>query len=471
MMKRSIFARLMWLSITIILTSAVIMGAVHLALIHNYVLETRTESITESAERLGEITAVLVQNYTPAMERIYLINLDYVANSTQSYIIVTDLEGNVFNCSAQAKRFVTEEQIDISGFEDIGQGKNISRIGALKSIFGEEVFTIAVPIKMEENVLGAIFLSSPIPDFYREKNTMFYILLVSTAISSMIAFILSYFISKIIVRPINVLSDAAHDIAKGNFDKRVTVSEVSELAELGGAFNTMTESIQRHEDVRSAFIANVSHDLRTPMTTISGFVGGILDGTIPPERRDEYLKIVLGESKRLSRLVSTFLDISRYEASEVKLSKTAFDIIEMIRVALLTFEKTVNERFINVYFEFGEENIFVTADENEIYRVVVNLIDNAVKFTDDGGLIEVIVTVKNGKVQVSVSNSGAGISEADRAYIWDRFYKADKSRTEPKKGFGLGLYIVKSIINRHGETIYLSGRTDKTEFVFTLPPV
>jgi signal transduction histidine kinase len=207
------------------------------------------------------------------------------------------------------------------------------------------------------------------------------------------------------------------------------------------------------------------------MTTISGFVGGILDGTIPHEKQSDYLKIVLSETKRLSKLINSFLDISRYDEANAPLNKTSFDIVEMLRVVLLSFENTVNERSISIYFEYPQENIFVFADESEIYRVAVNLIDNAVKFVNDGGNIDVLVKLDHNKVFVSIANTGEGISDDDKAYIWDRFYKTDKSRTGEKGGFGLGLYIVRSIIKNHGEDIYLDNSGGKTSFTFTLPVV
>lgn len=470
-MKRSIFSPLMWLSLTIIFVSAIVMGSVHFVLIDRYVLNTKTAAMKESAEKASEITAVFAQSYSPVMEQLYVMNLDYIAENTQSYVVVTNLEGFVVNCSTKAKRIITQNEIDISAFEDIKNGQNVSKIGVFNDLFGVEVFTIAVPVVIGGKVYGAVFLNSPIPDIQREKATFFYMLAVSIGLSSLVAFILSSVISVAIVKPIKILSNAALDIAKGNFEKRVAEGNVKELAELATAFNTMAQSLQRHEDVRSAFIANVSHDLRTPMTTISGFVGGILDGTIPHEKQSDYLKIVLSETKRLSKLINSFLDISRYDEANAPLNKTSFDIVEMLRVVLLSFENTVNERSISIYFEYPQENIFVFADESEIYRVAVNLIDNAVKFVNDGGNIDVLVKLDHNKVFVSIANTGEGISDDDKAYIWDRFYKTDKSRTGEKGGFGLGLYIVRSIIKNHGEDIYLDNSGGKTSFTFTLPVV
>lgn len=468
-MKKSIFAPLMWLSLTIILVSAFVMGCIHIILIDRYIISTKTNTMLQSAERMGELTEALSINYSPQLESFYMLNMDLVAQSTQSYIIITDTKGNIINFSTSARRYLTNRQLNIGSFGDVLDGKNVYKLGTYDRIFGQRIFTVAVPVKLDGTVHGIVFLNSPVPEMYREKNILFGMLAISIMVSSFIAFILSYIMSKKIIKPIKALSSAAHEVAKGDYEKRVQISNVDELAELGTAFNTMAESIEKHEKVRTEFIGNVSHDLRTPMTTISGFIEGILDGTIPSGQQEEYLKIVLSETKRLSKLVSTFLDITKYEEDKASLIKTSFDIVEMIRVVLLSFETIINDKNIQVSFEFESENIFVYADENEIHRVVFNLAENAVKFVNENGEIDVSVIEKGDKALISISNTGNPITQSEKQYIWDRFYKIDKSRTEMNSGFGLGLFIVKSIINQHDENIELDNYKDLTTFSFTLP--
>lgn len=467
-MKRSVFARLMWLSIMIILVSAFVMGCVHIVLIDRYIISSKTHAILQSAERMSELTAALSVNYSPQLQGFYTLNMDLVAQNTQCHIIVTDIKGNVVSFSTPAKKYIVNKSINIDEFKAAAEGENVYKIGPFNDMFGERIFTVAVPVSIRGNIQGVVFFNSPVPEMYKDRYSLFAMLMVSIAASSAVAFILSYIMSKNIVKPIRALSNAANQLAMGNYKKRVKTSKVNELAELGTAFNTMAEAVENHANARTAFIANISHDLRTPMTTINGFIQGILDGTIPENEQEKYLKIVQSETIRLANLVSTFLDISKYEQDKVPLKKTSFDINEMVRVVLSSLESRIREKNVDATFEFDDENIFVFADENEIHRVVMNLLDNAVKFVQGNGRITVKITSKGDKAQVSISNTGEGISKEDMKYIWERFYKSDKSRTSHNKGHGLGLFIVKSIISQHGEKIKVESDENLTTFSFTL---
>jgi len=458
----------MILSLTLILVSAIALGVVHFLLIGRYVKSTRTNMMLHSAEQINNLTTELTNNFNPATERFYRLNIDLISQSLQSFIIVTDTNGKIISSSKSARKFLTSNNLDISDFSEVINGKSITKTGVYNSIFEQNILTVASPIKKDDAVYGLVFLNAPMPELSKDTYALFFLLFISIAVSSILGFFLSYFLSRNISKPIKELSKAARLIAKGEFKNRVHLSDVEELKELETAFNSMARSLESHENVRTSFVANVSHDLRTPMTTITGFVEGILDGTIPNERQNEYLGIVLGEAKRLSNLVSGFLDLSRYEAGEVELHKTSFDINEMIRSVLISLENIILYKNININVTFESENWYVYADELAIHRVIANLLDNATKFADEGGQIEISVTHNSDKTIVSISNSGSFISDEDKKYIWDRFYKTDKSRTVDKQGMGLGLYIVKSIINQHKEKIELENDENFTRFTFTL---
>jgi signal transduction histidine kinase len=222
--------------------------------------------------------------------------------------------------------------------------------------------------------------------------------------------------------------------------------------------------------MRNTFISNVSHDLRTPMTSISGFVDGILDGVIPPEKQEYYLRLVSNEVKRLSRLVASLLDLSRIQAGERKFTMAPFDICEMSRQIIISFEQKLEEKQLEVEFLCDDDNMSVVADKDAIYQTLYNLCDNAVKFSAQRGLFRVTVKkLKGKKLLVSVYNEGQGISEADLPYVFERFYKSDKSRGLNKSGVGLGLYISKTIIEAHGEEIWAESEFEKNCcFSFTL---
>ena len=255
----------------------------------------------------------------------------------------------------------------------------------------------------------------------------------------------------------------------GDFDARVRVRGQDEIAELAVAFNNMAQSLAELEEQRSTFLANVSHDLRTPMTSISGFIDGILDGTIPPENRDHYLNIVSVEIKRLSRLVRTLLDLSRIQCGERKFNMVNFDAAEMAMTILFSFEKQIDQKRLNVVFDC-EDKMYVLADSDAIHQVLYNLIDNAVKFSYEGGELRVSLKERDKNVLVEVYNEGKGIPATDLPHVFDRFYKADKSRGLDKTGVGLGLFIVKAILQAHGENITVTSEEEKNCcFSMTLP--
>jgi signal transduction histidine kinase len=271
------------------------------------------------------------------------------------------------------------------------------------------------------------------------------------------------------------MSRAVKTMAVGQYDVRVRVYGRDEVAELAAAFNQMAESLENLERMRNSFVANVSHDLRTPMTTISGFVDGILDGVIPPEQQKHYLTVVSGEVRRLSRLVTALLDVSRLQAGDRKFDMKPFDICEMGRQILISFEQKIDSKGLDVEFECDEDNMYVLADMDAIHQILYNICDNAVKFSSERGKLKMSFTWSAGglgrpyKAVVTVYNEGQGIPAEDIPFVFERFYKSDKSRGLDKTGVGLGMFISKTIIEAHGETISVDSEYGKyCAFTFTL---
>lgn len=302
--------------------------------------------------------------------------------------------------------------------------------------------------------------------------------IVSTTVSLWVflaAMLSLYAVSRRTTKPLSQIVNAAKSYAKGRFDQRIEVVGQDEVADLATAINDMAESLKHLDEERNSFLGNVSHDLRTPMTTIAGFVDGILDGTIPPEKHQYYLNIISQEVRRLSRLVNTLLEVSRME-SGADLKYTDFNLSEIARRVIISLESKISKKNIDIEFDTGDKDIYVHADEDSIHRVIFNLTDNAVKFTPEKGKITInLSTVSDGrknnrKARFVIRNTGQGIPKEELSHVFDRFYKTDRSRGLDKSGTGLGLYIAKNAILNHGEDLTVDSVVgEHTEFRFTLP--
>jgi signal transduction histidine kinase len=275
--------------------------------------------------------------------------------------------------------------------------------------------------------------------------------------------------SRRISNPLAEMRDIAREIANGNFNTRVRISSKDEVGELARTFNHMAETLGNLEKMRSNFIANVSHELRTPMTSIAGFIEGMIDGTIPIEKQGYYLSIVKQETLRLTALVNDLLDLAKMEAGEVQLNITTIDLSELIRRSSIKFENQINRKNINFELALENENRRVMADPDAIERVLTNLLDNAIKFTSDSGCITIKTVKKDQKVYTTIEDNGIGIQKEDLPYIWERFFKTDKSRSKDMIGSGLGLAIIKNIIQKHNERIWVESEFNKgSKFTFSL---
>ncbi len=284
-----------------------------------------------------------------------------------------------------------------------------------------------------------------------------------------------YAVSRRTTKPLSQIVTAAKSYAKGRFEQRIEVVGQDEVAELATAINEMAESLKRLDEERNSFLGNVSHDLRTPMTTIAGFVEGILDGTIPPEKHEYYLNIISQEVRRLSRLVNSILEVSRIE-SGANLKLADFNLSEVARRVLISLEAKISKKKIDIEFDTGDNDIYVYADEDSIHRVIFNLTDNAVKFTPEKGKITIKLSAfsdgrkNNRKARFVIQNTGQGIPKEELPHVFDRFYKTDRSRGLDKSGTGLGLYIAKTSVLNHGEDLTVDSVVGEyTEFRFTLP--
>ena len=322
--------------------------------------------------------------------------------------------------------------------------------------------------------IGYVLVSAPMAqtkNFMLRSSTLFFYVAIAVLVVSMLA---ASFLSRMQVRPLGQMADAARRFGRGELSVRVEESpkNTSEINDLARAFNTMVDSLESSERRRQEFVANVSHELKTPMTTIGGSIDGMLDGTIPPEKQQHYMQIVSGEVRRLSRLVRNMLDISRLQAMGVEESRmTRFDLGELMSDVIITFEQKINGKGLNVDVELPDRPVWVKAERDGITQVVYNLLDNAIKFCPQGGKLGLFLALEGGKAKVTVQNTGPTIDPNELPLLFDRFHKADKSRSADREGWGLGLYIAKTIVGAYGGDIWATSENGITNFIFTLPTV
>ena len=346
--------------------------------------------------------------------------------------------------------------------------------GVITGLYPDHRFVVATPISGVSGATGIVIVSTPPAASNQIMNRISNIFLTTAIFVVLVAVLAVSIFARRESRPLLTMAKAAYAFGHGNLNARVRVEDTGseEMEELAIAFNNMASSLQKSEYQRQEFVANVSHELKTPMTTISGYIDGILDGTIPPERHKYYLQIVSDETKRLSRLVRSMLDISQLQNQDIPEDKKMhFDLEETMGQVLITFERKITDKKLDVEVDMPEHPVYTMANRDYVTQVIYNLLDNAVKFCPEGGLLGLRIREGGNKAYISISNQGDTIPPEELPLVFDRFHKLDKSRSQNRDGWGLGLYIVKTIVCSHGENISVTSRDGKTEFTFTMPLV
>ena len=353
--------------------------------------------------------------------------------------------------------------------EAVMGGETVVLSGSFHPYNPEQILIAGYPLMWGNAIIGAVLVSISMAELEATITGMYRITLMSLAFAVLFGSALIYMSSRAITRPLRQMNEAAGVIAGGVFENRIAVRSKDEVGQLATQFNTMAESLHVQEKIRRSFIANLSHDIRSPLTSILGFVKAIQDGTVEPDQQPYYMNIVLDETERLIKLSNDLLDIHRLQDKEPVLSKTIFDINKLIRKTIMGFEQRATEKKITVTSRFAHAVDMVLADEDKIQRCLHNLLDNAIKFTPEVGEITIETTVTGKKVAVSVTDNGQGMEPEELKHVFDRFFKGDQSRNEDKRGSGLGLSIAQEFIRAHGETITLESTPKKgSTFQFTL---
>jgi len=430
-------------------------------------IDEKVDLLENNVDRIASVTYTALTNQNAITTIMFQNMIDNISYNTKSMIMIFDTSG--FIIAESGGTTGSHKHANEKLTKKVLNDEKIVSTDMFTDENGDNLLTVGSSLKYRGQIFGGVVFNQKIPEIKKVYSRVFEQSVLFIIIAMIFSALLFYFAAKKITTPIKKISNAVTEFSKGNLETRVEYSSDNELGELAENINHMASSLQNLEKLRSSFISDVSHELRTPMTTISGFIEGILDGTIPEEDRNEYLKVTLSESKRLSRLVTNLLQISRIESGENTTKKIVFDINELVRLSLIKFEMMITSKNLEVDLNIDDEKIYVFADKDAITQVLINLINNAVKFTPDGGKIVLDVKALNDKAFVSVINTGHGIENDKLEYIWDRFYKADSSRSSDRSGVGLGLYIVKRILDIHGEKINVQSVIDDfTRFTFTL---
>ena len=402
--------------------------------------------------------------------------LTMTSNITKYDLFVTDTDGVIMSSSDKTLFFlgagVPEEVLNL-----VTTGENGVFQSTLGGIYTERRHVTGKPLTMsseeQSRVFGYIFVTSNISVFQQEWSAFYSIFLVIALGVVAFSFLVTLFITKKQVEPINEIANAARRFARGEFKVRVRDrGRRDEIGQLTESFNTMADSLESSEQLRRDFVANLSHELKTPMTVITGFAEGLLDGTIPREYEEKYLGVVFSETKRLSRLVRNMLEISTIQTSDTKAdTESCFDVSEVVRLALLSHDRKINEKKLDIEAELPDEEVMARGEADQIMQVVFNLIDNAIKFSSPNSVIELEIWNNDEKVYVSITNRGETIPQEELPHIFERFHKADKSRSADRDGAGLGLYLAKMILDNHNEDIFVTSSGGTTKFVFSLTAV
>ena len=485
-MKRSLVKKYFIVTGIIIVTSFAFLGIILLGFISSFWIGEKYTLLKSGAISISESYKNMSKSQDSRNE--FLLSVRQVADTTGTSLVFAFTDGTIYlrnedilvyevggemepPVSDEDSLFTGAAAIPDSVINTVLEEGIYEELSTLDGVYKSPQYIVGVPLSDSDGSISAImFISAQAKELNSYILEIFRIFLLSSIMVLIFTFVAVYSFSKRMTRPLAEMAEDSRRIADGDFSHMIVVDRDDEIGELALAFNNMKLSLSSLEQLRRSFIANVSHELRTPMTTIGGFIDGILDGTIDDDHRDYYLGIISEEIKRLSRVVTSMMNLAKLEAGETQMKPKDFDLSELIKRTILVFEHRVEDKKLEIRGLEELEQVHVIADIDMIHQVVYNLTDNAVKFTPPEGYIEFGIKGSDSQVEVSIKNSGQGIPARQLPNIFERFYKADRSRGMDKSGTGLGLYIVKTIIDLHGGHITAeSVEGVYTEFKFNLP--
>ena len=473
---KTTFSRTLMTFAVIMLATLLILGFSLQLLVRNYLQDQAMESLRNDSAIIADVAAAFYAE-TSLTDEDFLINLSIVANVSDTDAVICDASGKLLLCSHAPLGCEHQGmQMDADYMQQVFSVEYLSGTGMIGGLYSDARYVVSRAIRdpMEEP-LGMVIVSAPITGTVAVMKALSDIFLVVGIMSVLIAVVATFIYVRQSSNPLRELAKAANAFGHGDLTARVRTKDTSseEIREVAVAFNNMAASLEQSENRRKDFVANVSHELKTPMTTIGGYIDGILDGTIPKDQQEKYLRTVSQETKRLSRLVRSMLDISRLQeqGGVPEEAKSRFDAAELVGQVLIAQEGRINGKNIQVDVSLPELPLYTHACRDHITQVLYNLVDNAVKFCPEGGDISISVRPGGHKLYVTVQNDGPTIPANELPLLFERFHKLDRSRSADREGWGLGLYIARTIICSHGEDISVTSENGVTAFTFTLPLV
>ncbi len=484
--KGAFFFKYFMIFSSIVLVSFIVVGTSFMLLITNTLLNQVTADTKNTASNLAQMTCELfaadVTRDNPQAAVITMCkNIEFITRSKGYDAFICNKDGEVIVCSETLDEFSVNEKticeehgsIKISPLliKRVMNGE-FNEFSKLNGVYDTYYSVCMSPLYLDDSFIGFCVVSAPIKDnMITNVEKVFVMFVLSAAVALLLVTVAVSFMTERIAKPIRNLEAATKCYSSGDFSYRVPeLKSNDELANLVTKFNTMATSLSQIENSRRSFVANVSHEFKTPMTTIGGFINGILDGTIPPEKQDYYLKIVSSEINRLSKMVTTMLNISKIETGNVDMNIEQFDIAPKLVTTFLGFEQLISQKNIEIAGFEDLQSATIHGDSAMIDQVIYNLADNAVKFTNEGGTITVNTTSDKNYTYLAITNTGKGIPANEIDKVFERFYKVDQSRSTDVKSTGLGLYLIKSIIDLHNGSITVESEVDSfTRFTVKLP--
>ncbi len=457
------------------LLAYVIFGIFGLVILMTFVPSMTMEHlIREKANSLYSEATLIAGTYARSLYT-NKTSLETVKDQLDALAVFLDSDVQIINPSGRMildtnTPINVEDAVIIEQFDPTVTGSSYYVVDTFFDSYPHEVLTVIAPITAEYTVKGYVVIHTDMASIQQSCNSLLNISYITLAILFLLSLIILIFFTEVVYLPLRKITYATEQYAGGNMHYEFTIDSEDEMGYLAACLSYMASEIARTEDDQKKFVANVSHDFRSPLTSIRGYLEAMLDGTIPPQLYEKYLNIVLNETERLTKLTNGLLTLNNLNTKGMLLDITDFDINQVIRSTAASFEGTCLKKSIAIELILTGEVMYVTADMSKIQQVLYNLIDNAIKFSHHDSVIKVETTEKKNKIFISVKDTGIGIPKEDLKLIWERFYKSDLSRGRDKKGTGLGLAITKEIIHSHNEHInVISTPGEGSEFIFSLP--